>query len=123
VLAVETTQWVIAIGSLGSALVALALAFGLKDWFFRPQLRLVLGDASDHGENSDRIVTKRLESGETAAFVRMRPRQSGSLDGTQRGSARAQGATLGLGEQGVDPLSTGTRWTTAPAVEPAGERA
>jgi hypothetical protein len=39
VLAVETTQWVIAIGSLGSALVALALALGLKDWFFRPRLR------------------------------------------------------------------------------------
>jgi hypothetical protein len=31
VLAVETTQWIIAVGSLGSALVALALAFGLKD--------------------------------------------------------------------------------------------
>jgi hypothetical protein len=32
VLAVETTQWVM---SLGSALVELALASGLKDWFFR----------------------------------------------------------------------------------------
>jgi hypothetical protein len=88
VLAVETTQWVIAIGSLGSALVALALAFGLKDWFFRPQLRLVLGDASDPEENSDRIVTKRLESGETAAFVRMR------LDNRGRSTARNAGVRV-----------------------------
>jgi hypothetical protein len=32
----------------------------------------VLGHASDPEETSDRIVTKRLESGETAAFVRLR---------------------------------------------------
>ena len=87
-LAVETTQWIIAIGSLGSALVALALALGLKDWFFRPRLRLVLGHASDPEENSDRIVTKRLESGETAAFVRMR------LDNHGRSTARNVGVRL-----------------------------
>jgi hypothetical protein len=45
--AVDTTRWIIAIGSLGSALIALALALGLKDWFYRPQLRLVLRHASD----------------------------------------------------------------------------
>jgi hypothetical protein len=82
VLAVETTQWIIAIGPLGSALVVLALALGLKDWFCRPQLRLVLGHASDPGETSDRIVTKRLESGETAAFARLR------LDNRGRSTAR-----------------------------------
>jgi hypothetical protein len=30
--AVDTTQWIIAIGSLGSALIALALGLGLRDW-------------------------------------------------------------------------------------------
>jgi hypothetical protein len=88
VLAVETTQWVIAIGSLGSALVALALALGLKDWFFRPRLRLVLGHASDPKETSDRIVTKRLVSGETAAFVRLR------LDNRGRSTARNVGVRV-----------------------------
>ena len=87
-LAVETTQWIIAIGSLGSALVALALALGLKDWFFRPRLRLVLRHASDPEENSDRIVTRRLESGETAAFVRMR------LDNRGRSTARNVGVRV-----------------------------
>jgi hypothetical protein len=82
VLAVETTQWIIAIGSLGSALVALALALGLKDWFFRPRVRLVLRHASDPEEISDRILTKRLETGETAAFVRLR------LDNRGRSTAR-----------------------------------
>jgi hypothetical protein len=75
--AVETTQWIIAIGSLGSALIALALALGLKDWFFRPRVRLVLRHASDPEESSDRIVTQRLGSGETAAFVRLRVDNSG----------------------------------------------
>ena len=81
-LAVETTQWIIAIGSLGSALVALALALGLKDWFFRPRVQLVLRHESDPEEISDRIVTKRLETGETAAFVRLR------LDNRGRATAR-----------------------------------
>jgi hypothetical protein len=98
VLAVETTQWIIAIGSFGSALVALALALGLKDWFFRPRLRLVLGHASDPEETSDRIVTKRLESGETAAFVRLRLDNRG-LDCAKRGRARPQGAPLGHGKR------------------------
>jgi hypothetical protein len=83
--AVETTQ---AIGSLGSALVALALALGLKDWFFRPRDRLVLRHAVDPEEVSDRIVTKRLESGETAAFVRLR------LDNRGRSTARNVGLSV-----------------------------
>jgi hypothetical protein len=78
-LAVETTQWIIAMGSLGSALIALALALGLKDWFFRPKVRLVLRHASDPEEIGDRIVTKRLETGETAAFVRLRVVNNGRL--------------------------------------------
>ena len=71
-LAVQTTQWIIAIGSLGSALVALALGLGLRDWMFRPRVRLALGPDSDPEESSDRIVTQRLETGDTAAFVRLR---------------------------------------------------
>jgi hypothetical protein len=86
VLAVETTQWIIAIRSLGSALVALAL--GLRDWFIRPRVRLVLRHASDPEESSDRIVTKRLESGETAAFVRLR------LDNRGRSTARNVGVRV-----------------------------
>ena len=72
VVAVETTQWIIAAGSLGSALVALALALGLKEWAFRPRVRLVLRQASSPEENSDRVVTKRLRNGEVAAYVRIR---------------------------------------------------
>jgi uncharacterized protein YndB with AHSA1/START domain len=87
-LAVETTQWIIAIGSFGSALVALALALGLKDWFFRPRLRLVLRHAADPEESSDRIVTKRLETAETAAFVRLR------LDNRGRSTARNVGVRV-----------------------------
>jgi hypothetical protein len=67
VIAIPPTQWIIAIGSLASA-----LALGLKDWFFRPRIRLVLRHESDPEEINDRIVTKRLESGEPAAFVRLR---------------------------------------------------
>src|SRR5262249_9026228 len=55
VVAVETTQWIIALGSIGSALIALALALGLKDWFFRPRVRLVLRHTNDPDEISDRI--------------------------------------------------------------------
>lgn len=77
--AATTTQWIIAIGSLGSALIALALGFGLKDGVFRPRVRLVLRDPE---EISDRVVTKRLATGETAAFVRLR------LDNRGRSTAR-----------------------------------
>jgi hypothetical protein len=72
VVAVETTQWIIAAGSIGSALIALALALGLKEWVFRPRVRLALRHESDPEENSDRIVTKRLRNGEAAAYVRLR---------------------------------------------------
>lgn len=96
--AVETTQWIIAIGSLGSALVALALALGLKDWFFRPRVRLVLRHASDPDEISDRIVTKRLGSGETAAFVRLR------LDNGGRSTARNVGVRV-LKVHCLEPVS------------------
>ncbi|HEY7620177.1 MAG TPA: hypothetical protein VH834_10410 [Solirubrobacteraceae bacterium] len=70
--AVDTTQWIIAMGSLGSALIALALGLGLRDWVNRPRVRLVLRHESDPEEISDRVVTKRIETGETAAFVRLR---------------------------------------------------
>jgi hypothetical protein len=71
-MAVDTTQWIIAAGSLGSALVALALGLGLRDWIYRPRVRLLLRSEFDPEQISDRVVTKRLESGETAAFVRLR---------------------------------------------------
>jgi hypothetical protein len=76
-LAVDTTQWIIAIGSLGSALIALALGLGLRDWVFRPRVALVLRHAADPDEISDRIVTKRLENGDSAAFVRLRVENRG----------------------------------------------
>jgi hypothetical protein len=82
VVAVETTQWIIAIGSIGSALIALGLALGLRDWVFRPRVRLVLRRESDPEEVSDRIVTKRIDTGETAAFVHLR------LDNRGRSTAR-----------------------------------
>lgn len=88
VVAVETTQWIIAVGSLGSALIALALGLGLRDWVFRPRVRLVLRQESDPEEISDRVVTKRLETGETAAFVRLR------LDNRGRSTARNVGVRV-----------------------------
>jgi hypothetical protein len=82
IVAVETTQWIIAMGSLGSALIALALGLGLRDWVYRPRVRLVLRHESDPEEISDRVVTQRLETGETAAFVRLR------VDNRGRSTAR-----------------------------------
>jgi hypothetical protein len=87
-LAVETTQWIIAIGSIGSALIALALALGLKDWFFRPRVRLVLRHESNPDEISDRIVTQRIDTGEAAAFVRLRVENRG------RSTARNVGVSV-----------------------------
>lgn len=81
-IAVDTTQWIIAMGSLGSALIALALGLGLRDWVVRPRVRLVLRHATDPEEISDRIVTKRVGSGDTAAFVRLR------VDNRGRSTAR-----------------------------------
>jgi hypothetical protein len=81
-LAVAPTQWLIAIGSVGSALIALALALGLKDWVLRPRVRLVLRPRGDPDDISDRVVTKRLASEETAAFVRLR------VDNRGRSTAR-----------------------------------
>lgn len=88
VLAVETTQWIIAIGSLGSALVALALGFGIKDWVVRPRVRLVLRREDDTEAISDRVVTQRLSTGELAAFVRLR------VDNRGRSTARNVGVRL-----------------------------
>jgi hypothetical protein len=65
-------EWFIASASVASALLALALALGLKEWIFRPRVQLVLRHRSRPEEISDRVVTKRLETGETAAFVRLR---------------------------------------------------
>src|SRR5690606_38215424 len=88
ILAVDATQWIIAVGSLGSALIALALALGLREWVVRPRVGLVLRDASDPEEISDRVVTKRLTGGEVGAFVRVR------LDNRGRSTARNVGVRL-----------------------------
>ena len=86
--AVSATQWLIAIGSLSSALVALALAFGLKEWIFRPRVTLLLRHRSSPDEVSDRIVTKRIDTGDNAAFVRLR------LDNRGRSTARNVGVRV-----------------------------
>jgi hypothetical protein len=65
-------QWFIASASMASALLALALALGLKEWIFRPRVQLLLHHRSQPDAISDRVVTKRLETGDTAAFVRLR---------------------------------------------------
>jgi len=84
----SATQWIIAVASLGSALIALALAFGLKEWLFRPRVRLLLRQRDDPDEISDRVVTKRIDTGENAAFVRVR------LENTGRSTARNVGVRL-----------------------------
>jgi hypothetical protein len=87
-LAAETTQWIIAFGSIGSALIALALALGLRDWIIRPRVRVVFRDDSDPDDISDRVVTQRLDTGDVGAFVRVR------LDNQGRSTARNAGLRL-----------------------------
>jgi hypothetical protein len=65
-------EWFIASASVRSGLLALALALGLKEWIFRPRERLLLGHRSLPDEISDRVVTRRIDTGEFAAFVRLR---------------------------------------------------
>jgi hypothetical protein len=101
---VELTQWIIAIGSLSSALLALALALGFREWLFRPRIRLVIRHESDPEEISDRIVTQRIATGEKAAFVRLR------LDNRGRSTARNVAVSV-LKVHRWDP-ATG-RWTRA----------
>jgi hypothetical protein len=74
---IPVTQWLIAVASLASALIALALAFGLKEWIFRPRVILILRDRDQPGEISDRVLTERITTGETAAFIRMRVYNTG----------------------------------------------
>jgi hypothetical protein len=83
--AVSLTQWIIAIASLSSAIIALALAFGLKEWIFRPKIRLLLRRRGEPDDVSDRVVTKRIDTGETTAFVRLR------LENRGRSTARNVG--------------------------------
>jgi hypothetical protein len=79
---IPITQWVIAVGSLGSALIALALGLGLKEWISRPRIRLILRNPRLPEEVTDRVITRRIDSGETAAFVRLR------VDNRGRSTAR-----------------------------------
>jgi hypothetical protein len=70
--AIPPTQWVIAVASLVSAIIALSLGLGLKEWVFRPRVELVLRNPDRPEEISDRVVTKRITTGEPSAFFRMR---------------------------------------------------
>jgi len=65
-------QWFIATASVASAVIALALALGLKEWLFRPRIALLLRKPSAPDEVSDRVVTRRIDTGDLAAFVRLR---------------------------------------------------
>jgi hypothetical protein len=73
---------------MASALLALALALGLKEWIFRPRVRLLLRHQTEPEEISDRVVTKRLETAETGAFVRLR------VDNRGRSTARRVGVRV-----------------------------
>jgi hypothetical protein len=86
--AVPLTQWVIALASLSSALIALALAFGLKEWIFRPRVGLLLRHNTLPDEVSDRVVTKRIDTGDTTAFIRLR------LDNKGRSTVRNVGVRV-----------------------------
>ncbi|MEY9964961.1 hypothetical protein ABIA33_003003 [Streptacidiphilus sp. MAP12-16] len=81
-------EWFIATASTASALLALALALGVKEWVFRPRITLRLRHPARPDEISDRIVTKRIDTAETAAFVRLR------LDNRGRSTARRVGVRV-----------------------------
>src|SRR5215469_111009 len=64
--------WINAAASWGSAILALALAMGFREWIHRPRVRLLLQSEQEPGEFSDRVVTKRVSTGKVTAFVRLR---------------------------------------------------
>lgn len=64
--------WINAAASWGSAILALALALGLREWIHRPRVHLILHGQQRPGEFGDRVVTKRVGTGRTTAFVRLR---------------------------------------------------
>jgi len=74
--------WIIATCSVATAVLAVALALGLKEWVFRPRVSLILRGQLPPDEISDRVVTKRIDTGKTAAFVRLR------VDNRGRSTAR-----------------------------------
>jgi len=61
-----------------SALIARSLGLGLKEWVFHPRLQLILRHPTRPDEIKDRVVTKRITTGEAAAFIRLRVLNSGS---------------------------------------------
>jgi hypothetical protein len=81
-------DWFIAVGSLTSAALALALGLGLKEWIARPRVTLILRHRSRPAEVSDRVVTRRMDTGETAAFIRLR------VDNRGRSTARRVGVRV-----------------------------
>ena len=77
------------------------MAFGLKEWIFRPKVKLLLHKGALTDQMSDRVVTKRINTGEPAAFVRLR------LDNRGRSTARRVGVRV-LQVHNWDPSSR--RW-------------
>ena len=47
-------------------MIALSLGLGLKEWVFRPRLQLILRHPTRPDEISDRVVTKRITTGEAS---------------------------------------------------------
>jgi hypothetical protein len=74
--------WINAAASWGSAILALALALGMREWIGRPRVRLLLQSEQQPGEFSDRVVTRRVSTGKVTAFVRLR------VDNRGRSTAR-----------------------------------
>jgi hypothetical protein len=60
------TAWLTAIGTIGAAVVALALGLGFKEWVFRPRLRIRFSP----GSISDQVVTGTV-GGEPAGYIRL----------------------------------------------------
>jgi hypothetical protein len=80
--------WINAAASWGSAILALLLALGLKEWIGRPRVRLCLSSREAPDGFSDRVVTRRVSTGKTTAFVRLR------LDNRGRSTARRVGVRV-----------------------------
>jgi hypothetical protein len=81
-------SWIIATASVCSAALAIALAVGLRDWVFRPRVRLILQGRPLREGISDRVVTRRIDTGRPAAFVRLR------VDNRGRSTARRVGVRV-----------------------------
>jgi hypothetical protein len=92
-------EWFIASASVGSGLFAVALALGPKEWIFPPRVGLLHRHRSLPDEISDHVVTKRIDTGETAAFVRLPVAAAASTD--RRAPRRGVGLRPGQASSGA----------------------